>query len=247
MAKPLLTNHIIVHTCRQQRIQSSPVHSSQQDEHHSQRHNEQQSTEGRSDEGARQHRDRGERHRGRRREKEQERLENDHDASGTAAGDKSKHRRRERGGSGAHRNSRSPPGNGGLREGSEEREGGDMSKRRSRSHTSKMHSLPRRLPTGDPILHHMMQFQGLESHSSRGTLLSDSDSAVETTSPIVSTCDEISECPEPTRMHHWKPSTEPEVGHVRSFSLPQQSSNEQWRYRSQDQPDEDARGVLMCS
>ena len=71
---------------------------------------------------------------------------------------------------------------------------GDAVKRRSNSHNKAL-SLPRRLPTGDPMLHHMMQFQSLEAHS---TLFSESDSNAETTSPIVSTCDETSESPELT-------------------------------------------------
>ena len=193
--------------------------------------------------------ERRERHRGRRNEDQRERDREAH----SAVGDKIKPRRREREEnrlSSAHRHSRSPPSNGVMREGSEEREGeGDTLKRRSRSSAT---SLPRRLPSGDPMLHHMMQFQNLEYHSSRGTLLSDSDSAAETTSPVVSTCDEVSECPEPIGAQHHKYSREqpsgsgPEGGHVRSFSLPQKSSNEEWRHKTQGlsngQAREDSRG-----
>ena len=97
----------------------------------------------------------------------------------------------------------------GVREGSEDREIGegredDPLRKRPRTN-NKVHSLPRRLPTGDPMLHHMMQFQNLERPSSRGTLLSEPDSPVEVTSPIVSTCDETSESPELETMRHRSP------------------------------------------
>ena len=193
--------------------------------------------------------ERGERQRGKRKERERSRRDRKTATEGGAVDDK---RRRESGedrASSAHRDSRSPPTDDRVtREGSEEREG-DALRRRSRSHSNKMHSLPRRLPTGDPILHHMMQFQHLENHSSRGTLLSDSDSAVETTSPIVSTCDETSEYPEPTGAHPSKYSREQESGfgggHVRSFSLPQQSTKEEWSHKTQanSQARERYRGV----
>ena len=127
-----------------------------------------------------------------------------------------------------------------AREKSEERdrrEGRDddtLGRRRSRPLSGKVHSLPRRPPTGDPMLHHMMQFQNLELHSSRGTLLSDSDnSAAGTTSPIVSTCDETSECPELPRRGSSRPvSREPRDdlfggGHIRSHSLPQAQTERQ--------------------
>ena len=167
-------------------------------------------------------------------------LDDDHEREGGAAGSKSRHRRRERGASestSARQQSGSPPPcQVAMKEQSQEMEEGDNTLRRrsrSRSQGSKMHSLPRKLPTGDPMLHHMMQFQNLENHSSRGTLLSDSDSPTETTSPIVSTCDEVSECPEPRRAHHHRSYIETEGGHVRSFSLPQQSSEELWNHTAQ--------------
>ena len=102
--------------------------------------------------------------------------------------------KRERGHHSRKQRSCSPQGNG-VSGGGKERDisEGDAVKRRSNSHNKAL-SLPRRLPTGDPMLHHMMQFQSLEAH---GTLFSESDSNAETTSPIVSTCDEISESPEP--------------------------------------------------
>ena len=180
--------------------------------------------------------ERRERHRGRRNEKERE---HNRETNGEICDKKPRRKEREdNGASSAHRLSRSPPIDAATREGSEEREGeGDTLRRRSRSSATKIQSLPRRLPTGDPILHHMLQFQSLEYHSSRGTLLSDSDSAAETTSPIVSTCDEISECPEPMGGQHRKYSREqpsaPDAVHVRSFSLPQQSSHEEWRHKVQ--------------
>lgn len=106
---------------------------------------------------------------------------------------------------------------------SEERDD-DTLKRRSKTQ-SKGQSLPRKLPTGDPMLHHMMQFQNLERPSSRGTPFSESDSTVETTSPIVSTCDEASESPELMNVDHRSLSSREQAhlleGHVRSFSLPQ--------------------------
>ena len=105
---------------------------------------------------------------------------------------------------------------------SEERDD-DTLKRRSKIQ-SKGQSLPRKLPTGDPMLHHMMQFQNLE-RPSRGTPFSESDSTVETTSPIVSTCDEASESPELMVLGHQSLNTRElghlAEGHMRSFSLPQ--------------------------
>lgn len=106
---------------------------------------------------------------------------------------------------------------------SEERDD-DTLKRRSKIQ-SKGQSLPRKLPTGDPMLHHMMQFQNLERPSSRGTPFSESDTTVETTSPIVSTCDETSESPELMMSGHQSLNSRElgplSEGHVRSFSLPQ--------------------------
>ena len=101
--------------------------------------------------------------------------------------------RRDRGYHARKQRSHSPQGND-VGVGGEERDTseGNAVKPRSNSH-GKALSLPRRLPTGDPMLHHMMQFQNLEAHS---TLFSESDSTAETTSPIVSTCDETSESPE---------------------------------------------------
>ena len=105
---------------------------------------------------------------------------------------------------------------------SEERDD-DTLKRRSKIQ-SKGQSLPRKLRTGDPMLHHMMQFQNLE-RPSRGTPFSESDSTVETTSPIVSTCDEASESPELMMLGHQSLNTRElgylAEGHMRSFSLPQ--------------------------
>ncbi|CAI8023157.1 hypothetical protein GBAR_LOCUS13567 [Geodia barretti] len=223
-------------TRQQQSPQSSPNHASQQDEHHSQQGNKEEPVNDRGEEGAMDRGERRERHRGRRNEKERE---HNRETNGEICDKKPRRKEREdNGASSAHRLSRSPPIDAATREGSEEREGeGDTLRRRSRSSATKIQSLPRRLPTGDPILHHMLQFQSLEYHSSRGTLLSDSDSAAETTSPIVSTCDEISECPEPMGGQHRKYSREqpsaPDAVHVRSFSLPQQSSHEEWRHKVQ--------------
>ena len=114
--------------------------------------------------------------------------------------------------------SHSPQGNG-VSVSSDDRdasEGDAMnSKRQSNTH-SKALSLPRRLPTGDPMLHHMMQFQNLEAHSN---LFSESDSNAETTSPIVSTCDEASVSPEPTVVERRGPEP-PSGGVTHLHSLP---------------------------
>ena len=105
-------------------------------------------------------------------------------------------------------------------------QGRDEDTLKRKLNSSKFQSLPRRLPTGDPMLHHMMQFQNLELYSSHGTLLSESNSPTETTSPIVSTCDEASELSHQYSSRGAKHA--PEGGHVRSQSLPYPQT-EQWR------------------
>lgn len=210
----LYSLHNVIHMCiyRQQSLQSSPTHNEQQHENNPLPHIEQQ---------------RGGRH---------AREEDNHvDGGSLELGQMrepvNRAERGERGFSAMHQ-SQFSHGNGVREKVNEEGGGTDEGrdddtctlKQQSKVH-NKVQSLPRRLPTGDPMLHHMMQFQSLECPSSRFNLLSECDSPTETTSPIVSTCDEASESPELTMTGHQSlASSEREQsfeGHVRSFSLPQ--------------------------
>ena len=245
---------------RQASLHSSPAHSLEQDNPNPPPDREQQQREGEAGRGGEGGRSRhikvktGENH-------VEENIPEDEGTRGPLVFDSQgrvrRRKREEKRHPSTQQQPQSPQGPG-SREGSEERENNetrdeDAMKRRSKQHSgSKALSLPRRLPTGDPMLHHMMQFQHLELHSSRGTLLSDSDSAVETTSPIVSTCDETSTtCMSPESGHrHGSREPEPalEVRHTRSQSLPQPQT-EQWRptvqppYAGRDERREHARSI----
>lgn len=229
---------------RQQDLQSSPIqHNSQSQSQCSQPQGGEEQVD-REEEGMVERRGRSEK-RGRRKhrskkEEHSHRNGKTRGVSGDGVGmEKSEHTSTEQ-----QEHSEQPQSNFVIREHSQDREevGGndddDTLTRKPRVHTSNVHSLPRRLPTGDPMLHHMMQFQNLERRSSGGTLLSDSDnSAAGTTSPIVSTCDEVSECPElPQRARHRMASRDPHDdvflgGHIRSYSLPQPQT-EQWDHQT---------------